>query len=458
MSTYAITTDRYQATETDAGDSFVDALFVSMFLLALPIKNLAYIVPPIFFVLQAFWGNSGFARRTVFWGTLIFCVSAVSITIDSMTGQMVNPPGLLFATLTYFTLVVLLALRADFSITPARRRTLRKAVSWFVIVQSVLGILQFAACGDPDAVCGTFGLLDFRGGITIAQVYLTFNLFTMMMFLMSDTRTRLDNVAIVIGLLACLLAHSGHQTLFFMGSLVIVAMFQLRLRDMFKLGVGVVVLVGLMMSVSSIDSHDIGEWYRKVAQEEDSPKKMVTASAMQLMSEPKNLLMGTAMGQFGSRAALISSGEYLSMALPKWLTGESLYYRELYLPPLYEYRAHGEASAISQPSYSVLNLFVELGLPLALVLLSVLAFNFYRNWSLAHSADPHSRSVGMWANVGLVFFVSCLFIENYIEFPQAIFLPALLYFAALSTVKPEEARPRPLAQRDRRVVAGGRDG
>ena len=41
----------------------------------------------------------------------------------------------------------------------------------------------------------------------------------------------------------------------------------------------------------------------------------------------------------------------------------------------------------------------------------------------------------MWANVGLVFFVSCLFIENYIEFPQAIFLPALLYFAALSTTE-----------------------
>ena len=64
MSTYAITTNRYQATETDAGDSFVDAVFVSLILVALPIKNLAYIVPPIFFVLQAFWGNDGFVRRT----------------------------------------------------------------------------------------------------------------------------------------------------------------------------------------------------------------------------------------------------------------------------------------------------------------------------------------------------------------------------------------------------------
>ena len=207
-------------------------------------------------------------RRTVFWGTLIFCVSALSITIDSMTGQMVNPPGLLFATLTYFTLVVILALRPDFSISPARWQTLRKAVSWFVIIQSVLGILQFAACGDPDAVCGTFGLLDFRGGITIAQVYLTFNLFTMIMFLMTDTRTRLDNVAIVIGLLACLLAHSGHQTLFFMGSLVIVAMLQLRLRDMFKLGVGVA-RVGRAddcrsrRSTATTSANGIARWLKK---------------------------------------------------------------------------------------------------------------------------------------------------------------------------------------------------
>lgn len=455
MNTYAITTNRYKATEIDAGDSFVDAVFVSLILVALPIKNFAYLVPSIFFVLQAFWGNNAFVRRTIFWGTLIFCVSALSITIDSMSGQVVNPPGLLFAALTYSTLVVILALRPDFSISPARWRSLRTAVAWFVIIQSVIGILQFAACRDPDAVCGTFGLFDFLGGITIAQVYLTFNVFAMVMFLMMGSRTRLENVAVVVGLLACLMAHSGHQTLFFIGSLVIVAMLQMRLRDMLKLGAVVAVLVVLMASVSSIDGHDINEWYRKVALEQDSPKKMVTISAVNLMQEPKNLLLGTAMGQFGSRAALMSSGEYLSTALPKWLTGESQYYRDLYMPPLYEYQSHGEASAISQPSYSVMNLTVELGLPLALVLFVMVVYNFYRNWRLARSADAHARVVGMWANVGLVFFVSCCFIENYIEFPQAIFLPALLYFAALSTTGDENYVALPLPQRGRNTVVGG---
>jgi hypothetical protein len=433
MSTYAITTDRHHSTATDVGASFVDALFVSMIVAALPVKNLAYLAPPLFILLQALWGNRTFLWRTVFWGSLIFCVSALSITIDTMAGRVVNPPGMLWG--------ALLALRPDFSITTERWKSLRCVVSWFVIIQSLLGVLQFLASGDQDAVCGTFGLFDFLGGVTIAQVYLTFNLFGMIMFLMADKRTRLDYFAIVIGLMACLLAHSGHQTLFFIAALAIVGMLQMRLRDTLKLGAVMAVLVTLMFSVSSITSGDMNEWQRKLLREDDSPKRIVTISAVQLMTGPKNLLLGTAIGQYASRAALMSSGGYLSADLPTMLKGESQYFRQFVLPALYEFEDHGEGSAISQPSYSVMNLIVELGLPLALVLCFVLAYNFYRNWQLARSDDPHARAVGMWANVGLVFFVACSFIENYVEFPQAIFLPALLYFAALSTTKsPTENR------------------
>jgi hypothetical protein len=188
-----------------------------------------------------------------------------------------------------------------------------------------------------------------------------------------------------------------------------------------------------MFSVSTITAGDMNEWQRKLLKEDDSPKRMVTIAAVDLMKSPKILLLGTAVGQYASRAALMSSGGYLAADLPAMLTGESQYFRQLVLPALYEYEDHGEGSAISQPSYSVMNLIVELGFPLALVLCAVVAYNFYRNWQLTRTGDAHARSVGMWANIGLVFFVACCFIENYVEFPQAIFLPALLYFAALST-------------------------
>ena len=77
-----------------------------------------------------------------------------------------------------------------------------------------------------------------------------------------------------------------------------------------------------------------------------------------------------------------------------------------------------------------MTLIVEFGAVLSLLLLFAMSLQFYRNWRLARSANAHTRAVGLWANVGLVFFVLCCFIENYVEFPQAIFLPALLYVAA----------------------------
>ena len=191
----------------------------------------------------------------------------------SIYGQAVNMPGLLFGTLTFASLAVMLGLRSDFTISPERWRQLRSAVAWFVIVQSVLGMLQFAASGNPDMVCGTFGLLDFRHGVTICQVYLTFSLFTMIMFLLTDATGRLPKVAIALGLITCALAHSGDQTLFFVLSLALVAMLQLRIKDLGKLAYIFFAVVGLTMTISTVYWADAKGWYQEVAVEVNSPKK-----------------------------------------------------------------------------------------------------------------------------------------------------------------------------------------
>ena len=301
-------------------------------------------------------------------------------------------------------------------------------------------MLQFAACGDPDAVCGTFGLLDFRGGITIGQVYLTFNLFAMILFLLTDLSGWLPKIALVLGLLACALAHSGHQTLFFMAALAIVGVLQMQLKDVIKLGTILVVIGVATASLSSIYWSDVEGWYRKAALDNDSPKKMATLSALDVMSYPKNLLIGVGMGQYGSRAALITSGTYLTVELPRLLVDESEYYRTYIVPAQDQYLDHGENSAISKPYDSVLNLIVEFGLPLSALLAIATLLQFLNNRRLARSTDKRLHAVGILANVGLVFFVLCAFIENYVEFPQAIFLPALLYVAARNVANsPEEA-------------------
>lgn len=458
MSTNALTLPLVRSAEAEADDSFVNSVLVCMVLVALPIKNSAYLVPPAFVALQALTGNIRFVGRTLAWGSLLVCISTLSILIDSLLGKEVNLPGMFFGFLTFASLAVILGLRSDFAISPAHWRRLRMAVSWFVIFQSLVGMLQFAASGNPDTVCGTFGLLDFRGGVTIAQVYLTFNLFAMVMFLLTDMRGILAKSAIVIGLLACALAHSGHQTIFFIASLAFVGVLQMRFKDVVKLGALLLVLVVLLANVTQISRTDIEEWYRKAVVEDNSPKRMVTISAAEVITEPKNFLLGTGLGQYSSRAALISSGNYLTTELPRSLTGMSDYYLNHIVPARIEYEDHGETSAISEPFCSVLNLIVELGVPLALLLLFFVSRQFFRNWRLARLSDSHARAVGLWANVGLVFFVLCCFIENYVEFPQAIFAPALLYVAALASTRSEEDDCSPGANGGRARIAGGRDG
>ena len=333
------------------------------------------------------------------------------------------------------------------------------AVSWFVIIQSVIGILQFAACGDPDAVCGTFGLLDFLGGITIAQVYLTFNLFAMIMFLMTDTRTRLENAADrrrSLGLPAGTL-RTPDAVLHRLAGDRRHAAIAVAGHAQARRGV-VAVLVVLMASVSSIDRHDIDEWYRKVALEKDSPKKMVT----DLGGEPD---VGTEEPAAGHGDGAIRQSCGADLVRRVFVDGAAQV-------------ADGRVPLLSR---SVLAAVVRISGPRrgkcdqSAVLFgdefdrragAAAGFGFVLRARFTTSTatggllarpDSHARSVGMWANVGLVFFVACCFIENYIEFPQAIFLPALLYFAALSTTKTERFHASPAAERGRRVVAGGHD-
>jgi hypothetical protein len=438
MSTIALAADYSRSEAKAAGDAFVDAVYVSLPLVALPIKNAAYIAPLVFIAMQWYSGNFAFVRRVLLWICLAVSLSTVSIMIDSFYGRGVSSPGVIWGVLTFASLAVMLSLRADFTISPARWQNLRIAVAWFVIAQSVLGMLQFAVSGIPDRVSGTFGLFDFRSGVTIAQVYLTFNLFAMVMFLLTDAAGLLSKIAIGLGLIACSLAHSGHQTMFLMASLALVGMLQLRIQDFAKLASVSLVVFGLTITVSSIYWEEVQRWYQKAAVAEESTKKMVTISAVEIMSTPKNILLGVGIGQFGSRAALIATGEYLSVALPDRLTGESEYYIDHIRPAEYVDKKTGEGSAISKPYYSALNLIVEFGVPLTLLLVFAASAQFYRNWQLTRSFDSHTRAVGLWANVGLVFLVLCSFIENYLEFPQAIFLPILLYVAAQTSTRTHE--------------------
>jgi hypothetical protein len=181
-------------------------------------------------------------------------------------------------------------------------------------------------------------------------------------------------------------------------------------------------------------------WYRKVALNSRSPKRLAVMEGCGILADPKNMLLGTGLGQFSSRASFITSNEYLTVELPAPLVGKSDYFR-LLRPAREEFAEWGEGSAISKPYFSLLSITVECGVLLTGALIGVLAVHVWRNLRLMRSSQRRVALTGMAANTGLVLFVLCCAVENYAEFPQAIFLPLLLYVLAISRANADVADP-----------------
>ncbi|WP_148073413.1 hypothetical protein [Bythopirellula goksoeyrii] len=414
--------------EVVPGQRFYLVFLLCLALTSIPVKNLAYIVPPVFLFLELIVGEKS-AWRTLLLMALFATLSGVSMMYDGFRGQAINVPGLLFALLTYLPMFLFLASRPDREIDSSLFTKFINLTAWFVIVQSLVGVIQFVISRNGDAVTGTFGLLDFHlNTISITQVYFTFTLFGMILFLMLDARRLLPQVAIVAGLLTCAIAQSGHQTVFFAASLALCCTIQFR---RFGTALGGIALVGcLTFIVVQLYPDTImhtQEWYRKVVQDPRSAKRMVLTDSAEYLSDPKNALLGVGLGQYTSRAALISSNTYLNRELPGPLSGRSDYFVDSMLPAMHRFDEVGEGSAISKPYFSALSAAMELGPPLTFVCLGVLGVHLLRNLHWMLSSNPKLARAGLVSCIGLLFFLLCCVIENYLEFPQAIFLPFLLY-------------------------------
>jgi hypothetical protein len=421
-------------TQNHSGAAYCRTFVVCLVLISVPIKNFAYLVPLAYLALEFFFGNARTTLRTIGLGCIVLCVSAFSLLVDVFRGHEVNLPGLAMAGLTYLPLLIIFAERFNKKIDDATFDKILVVCAWFVIIQSTIGVLQYLASGNADAVCGTFGLLDFRHNtITIAQVYFTFTMFGMVLFLLLSPGRPLTQLSILFGLIACALAQSGHQTIFFLASFAFCGAIRFWRPKVFLTATTMVVIT--YFSVIYFYPHTIeqsAEWYRKTVLSNDSPKRLATTGGMEVVDDTKNLLLGAGAGQYSSRAALITSNEYLNVKLPPVLSGESDYAGD-HLPVAKAiFEESGEGSAISKPYYSLLSVFVEFGLIQTLVLAGVFLASLFRNLQLMRSPHPQVAAIGMFSSVGILFFLLCCTIENYMEFPQAIFIPMILYVIALS--------------------------
>lgn len=432
---YAVVHDRTLSEVPERSDSAFLGLFVfSLVLVSIPIKNFAYIVPPLYLVAQLFWLDTATAVRTLLAIAFTTCISCLSLFVDSSRGQVVNLPGVLLGALTLLPLFMMITARFDHRVDEASFRLISRIVAWYVILQAIVGAVQLAASGNSDAVCGTLGLFDFLlGSITITQVYFGFLMLSMVLFLLLDYSTLLAKVGIVAGVIVSALSQSGHQSVFFAVSLLCFAVLQSRHLKM-MVGVGCV-LIGLLTLVlywypDTVDNSK--QWYDKTINTPDSPKRLAVQGAKIILSDPKNLLLGTGLGQYSSRAALITSGEMLRLPLPALVTGQSDYYRN-YLAPSFEvFKERGEGSAISKPYFTWLSILVEFGVLQSMAILFLAIAMVGKCITYMYDSSLSKARTGMVGAIGFVFLVLCCSVENYAEFPQAIFIPYLLFVVGLS--------------------------
>lgn len=439
------------STRTEAsergGHAFFSLFLVSLVLISIPVKNFAYALPPLYVLLMLLGFDTASGARTLLLAALATALSCISILVDSLRGQETNLPGVFMGLLTFSPLFIMAAQRLPEPIDDDTFDRIRRLVAWYVILQAGIGLVQLAVSGNPDAVTGTLGLLDFRsGGITIVQLYFGFLMLGMVLFLMLDPSTWLVRIGIAAGLFVSAISQSGHQCAFFLASLVGFAVLQSR-RIVTVVAAGAVATV-LVASVLLFDPGTIDiarSWYVRTVSNPDSPKRLALESARRILSDPKNLLLGTGLGQFSSRAALITSGEFLRIELPNAVVAQSDYYQSL-RPGLDEFKRMGEGSAISKPYFSMLTLPVELGVPVFLGLAFACLAALGRCVRLMYSPKRHLAQAGMLGAAGLGMMLLCCCVENYLEFPQAVFLPYLLFMAGLSwalhTSSPREAPSR----------------
>jgi hypothetical protein len=419
---------------TSGGQGIYRAFLACLVIVSLPIKNFAYVAPACYLLVLLLNREYRVAGRMLLLSSLVLLVSAVAIVWDHLAGRTVNFPGLWLGLITYAPLLIVLCETFDRKINDATYQKLVTACVWFIVLQSFVGVFQFMATGNPDAVCGTFGLLDgFKQQITITQVYFTFTVFGMILFLIPAANRWPPRIAIAMGVLICMLAQSGHQIIFFVVSLVLCGMLRLSsIGTLARTFAAATVMMALMLQFYPNTIWLAQEWYRKAAETPDSPKRLALEGAAAILAEPKNLLMGTGLGQYSSRAALITSDEYLSVKLPRVLTGRSTYFDEHIRQSLFLFDKIGEGSAIAKPYMSAVSIPVEWGLVPCFIFLFIICRQLI--WS-AKVMWAHADQLGWFGfatMVGILFFLMCCLVENYAEFSQAIFAPFVLFVAARS--------------------------
>lgn len=420
---------------------------VVSFVVAIPSIFLYYAGP--FIAMLWFISSPRVFARISIWTACFGLLAATALGLDALMGLRTNPGAVLVGFLTYSPWLMAFALRQVFEgpVSDVAWRGFLRLVAIFVLLQSCVASVEFAIFQQPDLVTGTFGLINsMKGVITVSQVYFCFNMIGCTLLLACYPSSWLNRAAILAGSGTFLLAQSGHQTFFVLAAIPTVMFVSYRrlglaLKGLLIFAVGAVALHLLYPQVWQVGS----DWWYKVVVNERSLKRHMVYEALDALSSPKNAVFGTGVGQFSSKAAVLSADTESS--IPDKLRGRSEYYRtgvEIELPAFEE---EGEGSAISKPYFSAMSVVVEFGCLATLFLLIWLGKIYIGNDRRARRGGEGGRLAAA-TNIGLLTLLLCCSIENYLEFVQGLTIPVLLVLFArrrISHLDAQEPAPEEAA-------------
>ena len=303
------------------------AFIALMIIVAFPGKFLFYISPGVLILISLLAG--GFVRFWRFVGIMfgMVALSLATISFDLVDGSHANMPGLVFGVITYMPIFILWSLSKDFRVSEGFALRLANACVVFILLEVAVGAAQWVIAHDPDLVNGTFGLFDtVTHERTISQVNFCFTLFCITVYCAIWIHKRRMKLGCGVALAGVLLASTAHQTLIFMALMPALAVTGGRRFRRLVVSIGIMgaLFVGTFFFDPDIIEH-IDGWADKVLSNPTSPKRLSVTGAVELM-EGKNLLLGVGLGQFSSRAAILSSGSGTSVNLPKIMVDTSTYY------------------------------------------------------------------------------------------------------------------------------------
>lgn len=446
--------------------AYFHVFVLSIILLWLPNKALAYVTPFVAIGWFAVWANSGrtLQRLTVVIVLFLLLTLAYSILYIFTGKHFVFQNAFLFL-LTYGSFLFFIAIPPNVPLQEVPFRRYFRVMGIFIVLESLLGIFQVAIFvlkngGSLDAATGDIaqGTLDPLSFINQAgnfnnQIY-TINLLVLLLFYTPYAVTHKKGIWICgIGFVAVLFASVWHVLISFVVAVLVVSL--VFTRTLVRLSATRVLiatfLVLVIMATAILQPRNfslITFYYKKITHFESLKTTVTKESLTELPREyPWVYITGLGPGQFSSRAGLIGTEKYFGdfsnptdLPLIKPEASEAF---KKYVYPKWEQYATNPAlygnSTMSRPFYSILSLLIEFGYIVFIMLIFWLFLAFRRIRLAYNSAIRYQDRLASLASLScavLILFVFCIsFFENYLEIAHAVFLGLLLFRYFYSVIR-----------------------